>query len=171
MAYQVLVLGVRFALRFLAKKLDAAQDLRPIYDTEVDALVRDFFDKQFTTEGEHGGTPWKPLTQTTVMFKDRFGPAKAGASAILQNEGLLRRSLTIRGAQHGVFKTTRSTYKRGTTRRGAAEMQDGFMSTHIFGKRRRMAVKVAARKIVPKSMPSPFTSELASIVANYLQNA
>ena len=161
------VLGVKHIIALLQAKEAKAANLRPAWE-EVDDVVTEFFEKQFQTRGQHGGTKWAPLTTTTVMFKQKFGPAKGGATTILEDTQELMRSLTVRGASHSYRKAGADSYERGTTRKGAIMHQEGFKSTSIFGKPRTRAVNVPARKLVPDQLPSPFLAEVEKILTKYI---
>ena len=165
----ITILGTRHLLALLQAKEAKAANLRPAWE-EVDDLVSEFFEKQFATKGQHGGTKWAPLTATTVMFKQKFGPAKGGATAILEDTQELVRSLTVRGASHSYRKATADSYERGTTRKGAIMHQEGFKSTTIFGRPRTRAVNVPARKLVPDQLPSPFLAEVEKILTKYIMS-
>lgn len=156
--------GLNAVERFALK----AADLSPYFNGPVDSFVRQFFSRQFASDGRAGGTPWAPLRPATVRMKQQFGPAKDGADAIGRNTLELMRSLTMRSHPRGVLRITPKTYERGTSLERARWMQEGFVQTRIFGNPRKFPRRVPARPLVPDTMPRPFITAIERGLVNFM---
>src|SRR5690242_2150076 len=74
--------------------LGRLRDQRPAL-SKVVPLVREYFERQFETQGQYGGQSWAPLTEATMRRRPGFlGPE-------LMLTGMLWASLTQEGAKYG----------------------------------------------------------------------
>lgn len=158
--------------RELLKRVRVAiTDLRKVWVDTARPLVSRFFERQFSTEGREGGTPWAPLAPATIAYKARFGRADMG---ILRFENHLWGSLVNAPAPMGIEEIAPDHYTRGTADPKAAFHQEGF-TVKGWGRIRfkggsypnRFATprQVPARPLVPpQGLPQPYIDELTQAI-------
>lgn len=125
---------------FLEGMADRAVNLTPVFQGPIDRSVTEFFQKQFSTQGEHGGQRWAPLSPRTIKAKTGRGRGRAGPATILQDTRELWASLTKSGHPLGVRIIQPDHYERGTTVKKAFWAQVGANGAPV-------------REIVPSTMP------------------
>lgn len=76
----------------------------------VDQVFHDIVRQQFASEGGHGGRPWAPLAQRTILARRQIG---LGARPILRRTGTLERSLTTLNSD-ALSVHTALQYRRGS---------------------------------------------------------
>lgn len=73
--YRLYAKGLDEYERKLAQLATAILDLRPFWPRVVPLFIG-WMREQFTSEGEWGGDPWEPLTETYAARKEREFPGK-----------------------------------------------------------------------------------------------
>ncbi len=76
---------------------------------EMHADVIDHFEKESGRDGK-----WTPLTDYTLQQRMKNRKGGKGGTAILQDTGMLRMSLTQAGSPYGINKVTKNTATVGT---------------------------------------------------------
>lgn len=134
-----------------------AADLRPFFHDFLDPEVTEFFEKQFESQGAHGGAKWAPIKPLTVALRSRPGHGFRGPTAILVDTDQMRREFVHAGGL-GLRVIKPKEYRRGVTSGPAQFHQEGWTARSIFGIPRKVTVKVPARPIVPKEIPRSILS-------------
>jgi hypothetical protein len=164
------------AIALLQRVRAAAADLRKVWVDTARPLLSRFFERQFSTAGAEGGTPWAPLSPATIAYKARFGRTDMG---ILRFENHLWASLVNAPAPMGIEEIAPDHYVRGTADPKAALHQSGFTvkgwgRVHFKGgsypNRFETPRAVPARPIVPpEGLPAGYVNELEQAVAKHLE--
>jgi len=144
------------------------KDLREFFHDEIDPTVTDFFEQQFETRGDFGGSPWEPIRPLTQQLRERAGHGRGGSSAILWDTGGMRRDF-LNATGTGFRRVERKEYSRGAVSEVAALHQTGWTATTIFGQPRRKPVKVPARPVVPDDMPRTLIDQWCSKMTAWLE--
>lgn len=165
----------------LIKQINAkASDLRPVFRGPIATDMASQMRQQFDTRGAHLGTPWPPLSFTTIRLRtkttgpksarrstSRAGRARAGFATPMQDTRRLFFTLTRRSDPEGIrvyqplqmFWGTRLPYAEPHHRPG------GF-TTQVFGKGK--VVTVPARPVIPESMPATIQAVWGNMILNYV---
>lgn len=116
-------------------------------------LIRDFFRKQFETEGDYGGEKWQELTSRTLAIKASFGKEN---EPILVRFGDLRRTLTQPGQEGVIFLFGKNRLKM-------------FITDHVARRHQTGDIRGGTpRVLLPDRLPEDFTSKLKTVIAGYL---
>ena len=120
------------------------QHMTPAWEQVGDRLLQDF-EQQFLGEGGYIGAKiapkWAPLKESTV--KDRLRRGYSGAHPILVREGLLKGSLSHRGAAGNIFQATDTGITVGT--------EVPYAIFHQKGTRRMVSRKMVGLKWTTRS--------------------
>lgn len=146
---------VRAHLRKADKRL---RNLKPVFGGPIRRSVAIAMQRQFDTRGAFFGTPWRPLSLTTVRMRSRSGGrskpgrAKHGFDAILRDTDRLYRSMVRVTDPEGIREWGDGFLWWGTRVPYARYQQEGFR-TRIFG--RGPEVEVVARPMLPEGAWPP----------------
>lgn len=96
-------------------------DERPAFDKVADYLMK-ITATQFDSQGRRGGGQWKPLTSKWARYK----VLKGYDPRILHKQGVLRRSVTNRGARGQILRINKQEMEFGSNLEYAARHQFGY---------------------------------------------
>lgn len=175
----------------LGSAIAASNDLRPVFRGRIGPSMRRHLEKQFDTRGAHLGTPWAPLSLTTIRFRTREvrvnsrgriskhgarattsrpGRAKAGFATPMQDSRRLFHALTRITDPEGIRIYEKHRMAWGTSLKHAApHHQPGGFQTRVFG--RGPLKHVPSRPVVPSEMPMPIVSAWSSWLLNHVLGA
>jgi hypothetical protein len=159
-----------------------AGDLTPVWRGPVDRALRQMFAEVWETQGASIGAPWAPLAPLTLALKARANRAGMGPLKFSQ---ALYRSFTVRSSPDGVRDVTPTSLTFGSRNPVAALMQQGWETTTIFGRPRRVSGdspaastvgsrltgglrRVPARQIVPDEPPASTLDTIYGAVIDYI---
>lgn len=108
--------------RAMSRFGEGIHDMRPAFKLMAESFKK-IEQKQFDSEGSHGGSRWAPLSSTYAAWKG----ANFGGLPILQLTGLLRESLTG-GSPWYVERITKDSLVLGTSVEYAIFHQRGTMA-------------------------------------------
>lgn len=166
----------------------AFKDVSPVFHGPIDMITTAALLAQFATSGRRlNGTPWKPLSLTTIQLRtrvvrrrtaagvvarttNRVGQARAGFTTPLRNTNRLWASLVKSGGPEGLRVITPSSYERGTRVRYAAGHQTGYTITQMFGRALKAPIRVPARPLVPENLPLDLVGEYEQALLAWLQD-
>lgn len=140
-------------------------DLRPVFHDVIDPSVSLFFEKQFATEGRHGGVKWAAHAKLTKKLRMRPGHGRGG---ILRDTNAMWSSFIKGSGPLAIRRIEKDVYERGSRDRKAGLHQTGWTSRVIFGRARKKAVKVPARPVVPKILPPSLVSTWEGAILNHI---
>lgn len=107
-ATKVYATSVKLALTAIGNR---AGDLTRVFKGPVDKVVRDFYDRQFKTEGRAGKRQWKQLSPRTLAFKARHRRQRMG---ILRFTNRLYRSYVNRSGPDSLLVVEPRAYERSS---------------------------------------------------------
>lgn len=143
-----------------------AQNLAPVLAGPISTSITSFYRRMFLTRGQIGGERWAPLSRTTLQIKSSANRSDMG---VLRFSNTLWASLTKRGGVHGVRVVQPQRLEQGTQYPPAIYAQEGFMSSHVFGKPKKRPSFVQPRRLVPREMPRPIVAAWAQFIARYVE--
>ena len=156
-------------LQVLNDIADRIADPRVFFGTTLRSAVSDFFEKQFDTQGSHGGERWAPNRPLTQALKRRPGHGLGGPGKVLVDTDTLRRAYVNAGAAHSHEVVEVDRYERGVTDLAYAAIHaEGFVSRTIFGRKRKRPVRIPRRSAVPQQMPQWLVNTWGAQLAEYI---
>lgn len=166
-------------LRQMLKQIGVkAKDLRPVFKGPIATSLSRHMKEQFDTRGAHFGTPWPPLSTTTIKLRTRVvgpssarrstsraGRAKAGFATPMQDSRRLYFTLTRRTDPEAirVYQPLQMFWGSKLPYAGIHQVEH---TTQVFGK--GPFVTVPARKTVPDEMPVTIQESWARMIAKHV---
>jgi hypothetical protein len=148
-------------------------DFTPYWEAVASPMVSGWFLSIWETEGANiNGTPWAPLTETTLGFKAKRGREKMGT---LRDSDRLFHSLTVRGDADQLRDVSPSSFFFGTAANNAGTpyplyLQGGWTMHNIFRHQIEPPRAVPARPFVPKSLPAGWGELVRASALDYVQH-
>lgn len=146
-------------------------DFTPYWEVVASPMIAGWFLRTWETEGAAIGSPWAPLTETTLELKGRRGRAGMG---ILRDSDRLMHSLTVRGDADQLRSVQPQSLFYGTaaSSNGAPYpyyLQHGWTMHSIFGHEVEPR-DVPARPFVPDALPDAWRYALTSTMQDYVRH-
>jgi hypothetical protein len=157
------------ALPLLQAEQVLAADLTRVFRGPIDALLTDFFQRQFDTQGAAGGTPWASVSPLTSKLRKRSGHGHEGPTAVLRDTNVLWGSYVKAGGPDSIRVIEPQFYSRGSAVPYAAAHQQMRLVTTLFGRRLREPKTVPARPVVPERLPDDVMQGVTDAVVRHLE--
>lgn len=154
------------------------RNLSIVFRSRVGPSIARNLRKQFESRGGHLGTPWAPLTHTTIRMRTRTvgkssarrstskaGRAKAGFATPMRDTDRLYRSLTALADPEGIREYGTMTMEWGTRLEYALPQAKGFR-TQVFGRGRLR--EVPARPVIPDRFPVSITKTWDRAIGHFI---
>lgn len=151
---------------------DRLLNFTPYWEAVASPMVAGWFQSIWESEGAIiNGSPWAPLTDTTLELKGRRGRAQMG---ILRDSDRLMHSLTIRGDADQLRDVSPLGLFYGTAASSSGApyphfLQQGWTMHSIYGHEVEPRA-VPARPFVPSALPDAWRDALASTMRDYVQH-
>jgi len=155
-----------------------ANDLRTVFRGPIATSLAENMRQQFDSRGAHFGTPWPPLSSTTILLRtkvtgpskarrsvSRAGRAKAGFATPMQDSRRLFFTLTRRSDPEAIRVYNPLQMFWGSKLPYAGIHQEAH-TTRVFGK--GPLVSVPARPTVPDVMPVTIQESWAQMIASHV---
>lgn len=155
-----------------------ATDLRAVFRGPIATSLAGHMKQQFETRGAHFGTPWPPLSTTTILLRtkvtgpskarrsvSRAGRAKAGFAMPMQDSRRLFFTLTRRSDPEAI-RVYRPLQMFWGSKLPYAGIHQEEHTTRMFGK--GPLLSVPARPTVPDVMPIMIQETWAQMIATHV---
>lgn len=148
-------------------------DFTPYWEAVASPTIAGWFQSVWETEGAViNGSPWAPLSETTIALKAK---RNRGTMGILRDSDRLYQSLTVRGDADQLRSVSPSALFYGTAANSGGApyplyLQSGWTMHSIFG-RAVAPRKVPARPFVPVDrLPDPWAEALRATMLDYVRH-
>lgn len=149
-------------------------DFTPYWEAVASPMIAGWFTSIWETEGANiNGTPWAPLTETTLAFKAKRGREKMGT---LRDSDRLYQSLTVRGDADQLRDVSPSALFYGTAANAAGApypfyLQHGWTMHNVYRNQIEPPRDVPARPFVPVDrLPDPWAEAIRATMLDYVQH-
>lgn len=178
----------------MAAMTDRVRYLNPVLAGPIDQDVTRGIQRQFETNGAHWGTPWKPLSPTTIRLRtkeigsatkprkrkgtihgrrtvSRTGRARAGFATPERDTLRLWAAYTKSGGPGSLRVLTLNSYERGVL--GSVVPYAAAQATGVSAEKatffgRKLGKAVPARPVFPEQFPAPVIAAWEGMILRYL---
>lgn len=157
----------------LLEKYGKQKDLTKWFRGYLTPALTSWFKQQFMTRGATFGTPWKPISDSTVSIRKSLNArAPWGWNAPMVSSGRALNAFTKTTGPDAIRVYTPYNMLFGSSLPylDYHHRPQGFTVTHVFGRPLRKPTHVDPRPIVPAKWPGRILGQWADSLIRYIQD-